>query len=237
MKMIALIAMLCHAGLGHSESNKVLGIVSQIEGNLAPKTFKAVYNFTNHRLDGTVMSYEVQFSVRDVDHSHGYFVKPERERGREILRLKDEIWTFIPSSGKAVRVADRDSFAGGDFSNADVLRVDWLNQYTASLVSETEKQWVIDLLAKSAEASYAKMRLWVDKKTTQPIQQYFYDSKGTLLKRLLYGSVRSFGKITRPARLVMENVITTQKSEMKILSLNFAVELPDSRFFVDTLGK
>ncbi|MBI2602265.1 MAG: outer membrane lipoprotein-sorting protein [Deltaproteobacteria bacterium] len=212
-------------------------VVAGVEKNLAPDNFQALYAFTNYRTDGTVMNYEVRFSVKDVDHAHGYFLKPEREKGREILRLGDAIWTFIPGAGRIVRIADRESFAGGDFSNADVLRVDWLKHYKAQFASETEKQWIIDLSANSSDASYAKMRLWVEKKTAQPLQQYFYDSKGTLLKRLLYGSVRDFGKLSRPARLIMENVFTTQKTELKVLDMNFSVNIPENRFFVDRLGK
>lgn len=234
MKII--IAILTFAQLAMA-SDKATSVVADIEKNLAPKNFKAVYAFTNYRTDGTVMNYETKFTVQDADHSHGYFMKPEREKGREMLRLKDVIWTYIPSVGKAVRVADRESFAGGDFSNADVLRVDWLNQYSPEMAKETANQYIIDLTAKG-EAAYAKMRLWVDKKSGQPVQQQFYDSKGTLLKKLLYGPAKSFGKINRPARMVMENVITSQKSEMKILEMSFQNEaLPASRFTVDNLGK
>jgi outer membrane lipoprotein-sorting protein len=82
------------------------------------------------------------------------------------------------------------------------------------------------------------MRLWVDKKGGQPVQQQFYDSRGTLLKRCLYGDVKSFGGgIERPARLVMENVITKQKSELVVQEVTKVDSLPDSRFVVDNLGK
>jgi outer membrane lipoprotein-sorting protein len=212
-------------------------VIAKVEKNLSPPNFKSVYQFTNYRLDGTIANYDVRFSVKDVNHSHGYFLKPEREKGREILRLKDTIWTYMPSVARAVRVADRESFAGGDFSNADVMRVDWLAQYDASLAKETKNQFIIDLISKNTEAAYAKMRIWIDKETTQPVQQYFYDSKGTLLKICKYGSVKTFGSITRPSKLVMENVITKLKSEMQIIELKFEDKIPDRRFVVDNLGK
>jgi outer membrane lipoprotein-sorting protein len=215
----------------------VKAIIAEIESNLAPKGYQSVNSFVNTRTDGTVMTYEVKFQSKDVNHHHGVFVKPEREKGREILRLGDNLWTWMPSVGRVVRIADRDSFAGGDFSNADVLRVDWLSRYDPELVKETPKQWIIDLKARTPEAPYAKMRLWVDRQTHQPVQQQYYDSNGTLLKRCLYGSVQKFGKVQRPAHLLMENVITKQKSELKILDMRFDVPIPDSRFVVDNLGK
>lgn len=236
MKQLALLVTILFLSFAVFAADAVR-IVGDIEKNLAPKNVKAHYAFTNYRLDGTIMNYEVRFTVKDVDNAHGYFLKPEREKGREVLRQKDVIWTYMPSVGKAVRVADRESFAGGDFSNADVLRVDWLNQYKPEIAKETPNQWIIDLTSKSSDSAYAKMRLWVDKRNGQPVQQQFYDSKGTLLKKCLYGSVKTFGQVTRPARLVMENVITTQKSEMKVLDIVFGAAVPDSRFTVDNLGK
>ena len=238
MKTVFALALLFTSGaLAAAPTPDVTAIVADVQGKLSPKNFAMLDEFTNTRTDGTVTTYEVRFMVRDIDAAHGTFEKPEREKGREVLRQGDDLWTYVPSVGRAVRIADRDSFAGGDFSNADVLRVDWLNQYAPELAKETPKQWIIDLAAKNKDAAYAKMRLWVDRDKRQPVQQHFYDSKGTLLKKCLYGSIKDFGKVTRPARLVMENVITGQKSELKILEMRFDQKTPDSRFRVDGLGK
>jgi putative ABC transport system permease protein len=213
-------------------------IVRKVEQALAPGNVKATYAFTNTRSDGTTTSYEIRFAMRDASRSHGVFQNPEREKGREVLRLGDDLWTFVPNVGRVVRIADRDSFAGGDFSNADVLRVDWLDKYDAKLLKDLPSQWIVELDAKRTDAAYARMRLWVDKKTGQPVQQQYYDSRGTLLKRCLYGDVKSFGgAIERPARLVMENVITKQKSELVVQEMAKVDALPDSRFVVDNLGK
>jgi len=212
-------------------------LVGRIEAMLAPPNIKATYAFVNHHLDGSTVAYEINFSIRDVDHNHLVFVKPEREKGREILRLKDDIWSFVPTVGRIVRIADRDSFAGGDFSNADVLRVDWFNQYRTKILKELPKQWIVELDAKTSEASYARMRLWIDKASGQPVQQLYYDSQGTLLKRCVYGETKNFNGITRPARLVMENVISKQKSELTVLAIQKVERFPDSRFIIDNLGK
>jgi outer membrane lipoprotein-sorting protein len=238
MNWIYSIIFLTSFALAKGEVNdSSMEVVLKVQKNLAPPDIKATYQFINHRLDSTEMNYEVNFLIRDVNLSYGYFVKPEREKGREVLRQKDILWSFLPSVGKAIKIADRDSFAGGDFSNADVLRVDWLNQYSTSMAKETPNQFIIDLKARSNDAAYSKMRLWVDKKSSQPVQQYFYDSKGTLLKKCSYGEVKNFGAISRPTRMQMENVITTQKSEMQIIDLKVGQKIPDVRFSVDNLGK
>jgi len=212
-------------------------IVKEVENRLIPGNFSVVYEFVNQRLDGTISRYEVHFDIRDVDHARGLFVKPEREKGREVLRVDDALWTYLPSVGKTLRIADRDSFAGGDFSNSDILRIDWSAQYKPVLKKETANQWIFDLEARTPEATYARMRLWVDKATRQPVQQFFYDSRGTLLKRCRYGAIKTFGTVTRPSYLQMENVVTTQKSELTVRSLTAGRKFPDRRFAVDNLGK
>jgi outer membrane lipoprotein-sorting protein len=231
--VITLIAFWSSLAMGQDATK----IVRQVEAMLGPQNVKANYSFTNHRLDGTTMQYEVHFSMRDAHTAHGVFVKPEREKGREVLRLGDDLWTFVPSVGRVVRIADRDSFAGGDFSNADILRIDWLTKYEPKIIKDLPSQWIVEMNAKAPDAPYARMRLWVDKKTGTPVQQHYYDSSGTLLKRCLYGDNRKFGDIERPARLVMENVITKQRSELVVLSLDKVASFPDSRFIVDNLGK
>jgi outer membrane lipoprotein-sorting protein len=214
-----------------------LDIVKEVEHRLVPGNYRTVFELTNYRLDGTVSRYQIRFDIRDADHARGVFTSPEREKGREVLRVDDALWTYLPTVGKTLRSADRDSFAGGDFSNADILRVDWTSHYNPGIAKETENQWIIDLTAKTPEAAYARMRLWVDKATRQPMQQYFYDSRGTLLKRCRYGSVQNFGTVTRPAFLLMENVITTQKTELTVLKLETGQSFADTRFAVDNLGK
>jgi hypothetical protein len=215
-----------------------LEVIRKVERNLVPGNHGMLIELANQRLDGSVGSYEVRFQIRDVDHVFGVFEKPEREKGREILRVDDALWTYIPAVGRTLRIADRDSFAGGDFSNADVMRADWSVNYDLSLAKETANQWIIDLVArKDREPAYAKMRLWVGKGDVQPVQQYFYDATGTLLKICRYGSVRDFGAVSRPTLLVMENVITREKTTLRILDLQTGRHFAPTRFAVDGLGK
>lgn len=215
-----------------------LEVIQKVERQLVPGNHAMLIELANKRLDGSVGSYEVRFQIRDVDHVFGVFQKPEREKGREILRVDDALWTYIPSVGRTLRIADRDSFAGGDFSNADVMRADWSANYDLSLAKETANQWIIDLVArKDREPAYAKMRLWVGKQDFQPVQQYFYDATGTLLKICRYGAVRAFGAVSRPTLLVMENVITREQTTLRVLDLQTGQRFPMTRFAVDGLGK
>lgn len=221
----------------NSDTIDATAIVTKIQNILSPENFTAKYRFTNHRLDGTVTTYVVRFQSLNPTTSHGMFLEPKAEQGRELLRTDDSIWTYMPSIGRAMRIADRDSFAGGDFSNADVLRVDWTKRYKMELLKTSPKQWIVGMTAAHPDANYNAMRLWVRRDNGQPVQQNFYDAKGTLLKQLRYGAIKSFGTITRPARLLMINRISGQKSELDVLEFSLTPHLPQQRFLVENLGK
>ncbi|MCB0357280.1 MAG: outer membrane lipoprotein-sorting protein [Bdellovibrionales bacterium] len=235
MKLILCIFLLLYPILSFAETPTE--IVKTIEKKLMPPNITFSFKLTNHRTDGTVNSYVLSFKLKDLDQSRGYFLEPEREKGREVLRQGEAIWTFVPSVGRSIRIADRDSFAGGDFSNADILRPDWTDKYAVTLAKETPNQWIFNLNSKSKDSAYNKMRLWIDKNSKQPVQQTFYDAKGTLLKKCVYGPSKIFTGTERPALLVMYNVITKQKTELEILSMKTQQKHEDRIFAVGNLGK
>ena len=100
---------------------------------------------------------------------------------------------FYRIRDKVVRLADRDTIGNGDFNNADVLRLNWLDLYDVKLVKESNTQYVIDMTAKKdSGAAYYLIRLWVLKAGGQPVQQYFYDNAGHHLKTLKYREIQKY---------------------------------------------
>jgi len=230
-----------YPGRGYAKENndpRAVAIVTRILDNLAPGQWKGEYRFTNYRVDGTRKSYSLEVLAMDRSTVHVTFIAPPSDAGRQILNRNNEIWSFLPDSRKIVRLADRDSIGNGDFNNADVMKLDWLSDYTLHIIKESKKQLVIDMKARPDNgASYYLIRLWVDKSTNQPIQQYFYDQYGHHLKTLKYRKVRQFRNLTRPAHLIMENVITGQRTFLEIKDFMKKTGLPESRFRQENLGK
>jgi outer membrane lipoprotein-sorting protein len=217
---------------------KALGIVADVLAKLSPGQWIARYGFTNYRVDKSQQSYSLEIAARDSKTVHVSFFDPPRDKGRQILNINGEIWSFLPDSRKVVRLADRDSIGNGDFNNADVLRLNWLDLYDVKLVKESAGQYVIDMTAKKdSGAAYFLIRLWVLKAGGQPVQQYFYDNAGHHMKTLKYRDVKVFHEISRPATLIMENVITGQRTVLEVKDFQRSPGLPESRFKPDNLGK
>jgi outer membrane lipoprotein-sorting protein len=223
---------------GASSQQTADDIVLHVLSILAPGEFKARYLFTNFRTDGTKNTYTIDVLAKNRSLLHLTFVAPAREAGRQVLNKNGEIWSFLPDSRKVIRLADRESLANGDFNNADVMKLNWHDDYAAEIAKETAQQLVIDLTAKpDKNPAYFHMRLWVLKDNLQPVQQYFYDQAGHHLKILKYRKVRSFGDLTRPSELTMENVVTGQKTLLQIMEFQRVDNLPVDRFSPENLGK
>lgn len=215
-----------------------VSVVKSVLQKISPGQWQADYNFTNYRTDGTQHSYRLNIKARDSRTIFVLFLEPAREAGRQLLNRDGEIWSYLPDSRKIVRLADRDSIGNGDFNNSDVLKMNWLDDYNVEIAKESTKQYVIDMKAKAGgKATYHMMRLWVSKSGLQPIQQYFYDESGHHLKSLKYRDERNFHGIVRPSQLIMENVITGQRTLLKVKDFSKASGLPESRFRQENLGK
>lgn len=236
-KMMLLILLVFNSAL-FSETNKAEIIIQKILDRLAPGTWQGKYDFTNFRTDGSKHDYTLEIQALNNKTVHITFLSPLREKGRQILNKDGEIWSYLPDSRKVVRLAGRDSIGNGDFNNADVLKLNWLDDYTPQIVKESDKQYVIDLTAKEkSDADYHLVRLWILKENLQPVQQYFYDNIGHHLKTLKYREVKKFYNIERPSLMVMENVITKQKTLLKIIDFKKTKSLPKNRFMQSNLGK
>src|SRR5262245_28209929 len=106
-------------------------LVRSVLDKLAPGQWKGSFAFTNYRTDGSKQDYTLDISARDNKTVHIYFSAPAREAGREILNKDGELWSYLPDSRKIIRLADRDSIGNGDFNNADVMKLNWLDDYDA----------------------------------------------------------------------------------------------------------
>ena len=142
---------------------------------------------------------------------------PARTKGTRFLQLDGSLWMFNPKAGSAnaLRLSSRDSFPGSTFSNADVGKSQFSDDYAAALAPEAVLQHaelgavpclVIETTAKTDTAAYGKIFMWVRKSDYMPLRMEYYAKSGLLFKRMDLSKVTSFGSITRPAVMRMESL-------------------------------
>jgi outer membrane lipoprotein-sorting protein len=206
---------------------------------MTPRTFDALMTMVAHRQDDTTRSYKFRIMKSDDDKVRTWFFEPASAKGQEMLRVGDNMWVYMPNLKRALRMASRESFQGGDFNNGDILRVNYVADYTPKLVpSDDEKLWLLDLTAKTKEAAYEHIKLWMTKDKQQPSRAEYYAASGKLLRSAKFEDVRNFHGIERPAHITMRNELAQKRfSEINTLDMKLNVQVPEQKFVFDDLGR
>jgi outer membrane lipoprotein-sorting protein len=213
-------------------------IVKEVEKILSLENIKSDQVMTVYRKDGTIRPYEMKTMTSGKDKSFVELTAPPREKGRQVLRLGEVVWSYMPSVKKSIRVSGRGSFMGGDFENNDVLRLNLIGDYTHEIIEELSDQYVLGLKGKDLSLSYAKIKMWVRKNDFQPIKQEYYTLTDKLIKSTIYQDIKNFGGMRRPAKLVMQSALNPkQKTILEIDKFEHGVKNPSKRFRRSGLGK
>jgi outer membrane lipoprotein-sorting protein len=216
-------------------------VLAKYDAVMAPATFKAVSTMTAHRDDGSTRSYKMTILKGADDKSRIWFHEPAAVRGQEMLRNGENFWVYMPNLKRALRLASRDNFQGGDFNNADVLRAEYSKDYQGTVKEDPAKPdtWLVELKSTSKDASYDAIKLWVTREPLgMPVRGEYYTSSGKLLRSADFTDVKDFGNgLKRPAHVTMRNEIATQRhSEMTWESVDVAAPVGDAKFNLADLG-
>jgi hypothetical protein len=213
-------------------------ILEKYDQTMGPKYYESDLSMTAHRADGTSRTYEMKVWKSEDDKFRGLFNAPAAARGQEVLRVGDNFWVYMPNLKRAVRLAARDSFMGGDFNNADVLRSNYSVDYTATIAKDEKDHWVLELKSKNPSSAYDRIVLSLRKKDYTPIEGHFYAVSGKELRAAEFLDVKDFHGHRRPSRIVMKNMVETAKrSEMTVKEMKVLPSIPATRFVLTELGK
>lgn len=128
------------------------------------------------------------------DYALIYITSPARDRGTVTLKRKNEVWNWLPSAQKIIKIPPSmmlQSWMGSDFTNDDLVRESSvINDYTHSLLGEEKIQgydcFKILLTPKpSAGVVWSKIITWITKDSyLQPLTEY-YDEDGKAVKQFV----------------------------------------------------
>ncbi len=215
-------------------------LLTKYDAIMGPTAFEAEASMTATREDGSQRGYVMKYLKRGDDKFRLWFSEPSAVKGQEMLRNGDNLWVYIPNLKRATRVANRDSFQGGDFNNADVLRVNYQADYTGKLIaSDVPDTWCIELKGKSQETAYDSIKLWMRKSDYQPVKGQYFGTSGQMIRSATFSEHKEFEKgYTRPGLIIMQNeLVKARHSEMRTTRMTLKVDPPAQRFTQADLGK
>lgn len=207
---------------------------------MGPQAYEAQTQMTATRDDGSTRTYVMRFLKKDADKFRVWFLEPSSAKGQEILRNGDNMWVYLPNLKRPTRLANRENFQGGDFNNADVLRVNYSADYSGELAPSTvEGTFLLKLKAKSPETAYDAISLYLRKSDWMPVRGEYYGTSGRLLRSADFTDFQEFDTgYVRPSRVVMKNEVnTSRKSEMKMVKLKLNPTIVPQQFTQGDLGR
>jgi outer membrane lipoprotein-sorting protein len=237
--VFAIAAFLVAAPLARAGEPTPGEVLSHYDQTMSPKTFDALITMVAHRQDDTTRTYKFRALKSTDDKIRLWFFEPAAAKGQEMLRVGDNMWVYMPNLKRALRIASRDSFQGGDFNNADALRVNYVADYTPAFGDSGDAgAWLLELQAKTKDAAYEKIKLWIHKGDYMPMKAEYYAASGKMIRSMSYADVKDFHGLKRPSHLTMKNELAVKRfSEMNTLDMKLNVDVPAQKFVLDDLGR
>lgn len=171
---------------------------------------------------------------------------PKKESGTATLRIKNEMWNYLPQTAKVIKVPPSmmmGSWMGSDFNNDDLVReTSMLDDYTFKMIEPREKEpgiLFIEMIPhENTPVVWGKIILSVRESDYLPVREEYYDEKGKLMRLMEFKDIRQMGGKTIPT--VME--LTPQNKEgnktiIRYLKVDFDIPINDAVFSLRNLKK
>jgi outer membrane lipoprotein-sorting protein len=177
-------------------------LLKQIDRNLNPESYEMYRKIINIEPNGSKKEYTLFSVKKGRDKIAAFFIAPASEKGRSTLRLGENMWLYIPNVGKPVRITSLQSVIGGIFNNADIMQLDYAEEYDVEKVEEAGKEYLLHLKAKTKTVAYDRLKMWVDKNRKIPTKIECRTEADMLIKTLYFKEIKDFGGgVVRPSVL------------------------------------
>lgn len=248
MRISILLAALCVqiAAPAYAVEERALDLIRKLEKNSRGESFTGEMNMTvDHGSSPRNMSLKVWSRGKDL--ALVRILEPARDKGTGNLRVKTDLWQYLPRVEKTIKVPSSllfQSWMGSDFSNDDLVKSsnlerDYTHKFLAEEAVDGVKAVKIESIPKKDSAIvWGKVLFWLTPDKGALVQQEFYTEAGKLVKRLRGYDHKTIGKYTIPMRLTMTD-ITREKSftEIKYKQAEFDKTLADNTFTLKELEK
>ncbi len=224
------------AGTIHAQDGN--GILLQVDRNLQPESYEMYRKLINIEPDGSKKEYVLYTIKKGQDKMVALFLSPASEKGRSTLRIGENMWLYIPSVGKPLRITSLQSVVGGVFNNSDILRVDYSAEYDATILEETKDTYVLDCRAKTTSVAYDSLRMEVDKKAMIPTTIACHAASGMLIKTLYYKNIKDFGdNMVRPSVLETDSPLHKGYKSVMVYAKIAKKQIADEVFTLNYLSR
>lgn len=231
-------------GAAHAQEMTAREIIDTMTETLNPEQSEGKMEMTIMTSSGEERTFLYHtYSKGEGEMSLMKYLEPSRVKGQTILMLNDanDIWTYFPRTKRIRKLAShakKQKLEGSDFSYEDMGGSDeFINEYDAVRFDDEKKEgrmcYKLELTRKpEGTAGYSRLVLWVDREYLIPLTiDYYHDEDPTLReKQLICRDIQLIDSIYTPMQYTMYNKLDNTKTTMKIVEIDYEVDLPDDLF-------
>lgn len=173
------------------------------------------------------------------------FTNPE-DKGTKYLKLSGELWMRFPDAEDTIKISGhmlRESMMGSDFSYEDVMEnEELLKKYSVKVLGSeiinNRDCYLLELIAKEKNITYAKRKLWVDKENFVVLKSQLFSLSGKLLKESVMENVKKYDDRYYATKVTMMNKLVKNSSTIfEMIDIKFDVDIPDNIFSKRSLDR
>ena len=215
-------------------------LLKQVDDNLMPESYEATRKIVNEEPDGSKKEFTFYTVKKGKDKIAMLYLSPASEKGRSTLRLGENLWLYIPSANRPIRITSLQSVIGGVFNNADIMQLEYSTEYDAAFAQETEKEkeTVLELKAKNKSVAYDKLKMWITKDSKILRKVEAYSASGMLIKTLEFKHDKNFGGgLVRPSVIETYSPLYKGFRSLMVYQTIKKREFPDEVFTLNYMAR
>ncbi|KQQ33021.1 hypothetical protein ASF61_13130 [Duganella sp. Leaf126] len=157
------------------------------------------------------------------------------QRGQKYLYTPGGYWLYAPRTRRPMRLTPLQTLRG-QASIGDISRLNLSDDYSAAYAAQNEARiddqdcWVLALTAKSPDASYANITLYVRKADQLPVQADLLAGTGRKLKTVKFGGLKKVGGQTLLTTLTYIDAVNPDKRTVQQVVALDASSTPAAMF-------
>jgi hypothetical protein len=177
---------------------------------------------------------------KGADYSLVLVTAPARDKGSSSLKRNKEMWNWIPSIERVIKIAPSmlgQSWMGSDFTNDDLINqssivVDYTHKLLREEIFDNVNCWVVEATPKeNAPVVWGKLVLHISVDQYHQRKIAYYDEFNELINTMTTLDVKKIGGRMLPTRMEMQPADTPQQKTVLTYQLAaFDFDLPTSFF-------
>jgi len=183
----------------------------------------------------------------NTDYSLILITAPARDQGTVFLKRNNEIWNWIPSIDRNIKLPPSmmmQSWMGSDFTNDDLIKESSIiEDYSHKIVGDSvilgRGCYKIELIPKpDAPVVWGKIYSWIDKVDFIELRSELYDEEGFLINEVVFSEIKQLGGRKLPS--VMEYIPVDKEGHKTVMhyhNVEYNTKLDESFFSLQNMKR